>query len=118
MFLFLLILLVSLRVEAQENLFHPRVHNYSYIDYKAGTSNWWVIEDDRGIIYVANREGILEYDGQSWNLIQSPDKEVARSLVKDNKGVIYAGFVGDMGYLAPNERGAVSYTHLTLPTKA
>ena len=112
MFLFLLILLVSLRVEAQENLFHPRVHNYSYIDYKAGTSNWWVIEDDRGIIYVANREGILEYDGQSWNLIQSPDKEVARSLVKDNKGVIYAGFVGDMGYLAPNERGEVQFISL------
>ena len=52
---------------------------------------------------MANRDGILEYDGENWTLIQSPEQEVARSLAKDDNGVIYAGFVGNIGYLRPNE---------------
>ena len=99
-------------MDSQEELFHPLVTNYTYRDYNAGTSNWWVIEDDRGIIYIANREGILEYDGSNWRLIQSEDKEVARSFAKDNNGIIYAGFVGDLGYLAPDDSGTIKFKSL------
>jgi len=103
---------MPLLLSAQEQLFHPFVQNYTYRDYRAGTSNWWVIEDDRGMIYVANREGILEYDGKNWTLIESPEQEVARSLAKDDQGVLYAGFVGDLGYLAPNEVGQMQFVSL------
>ncbi len=111
--IFLLALFFSaLSLGAQEELFHPKVQNYTYRDYLAGTSNWWVIEDDRGIIYIANREGILEYDGTKWTLIQSSEQEVARSLAKDDGGIIYAGFVGDVGYLAPDEIGEMQFVSL------
>ena len=103
---------IYIAVHAQEDLFHPSINNYTYRDYQAGTSNWWAIEDDRGIMYVANREGIIEYDGKNWTLIESPEQEVARSLAKDDAGVIYAGFVGDIGYLAPNEMGEMQFVSL------
>ena len=34
--------------------------------------NWGSVRDNRGILYVANLSGILEYDGVSWRQIETP----------------------------------------------
>jgi len=51
-------------------------------DYGAEPSNWAIVQDDRGVMYFGNANGILEYDGVSWRLIQFPNKSVCRSLAK------------------------------------
>ncbi len=108
----LFVLAPFLELSAQAKGFYPLIKNYSYQSYNAGNSNWCILEDDRGIIYFANNQGILEYDGQNWDLIESPKRQVAQSLAKDEKGVIYAGLVGDIGYLKSDKKGKTIFSSL------
>ena len=99
-------------IASQEEIGRPLITNYSYHDYQAGPVNWWVIEDDRGIMYFANGEGILEYDGATWNKIETPNGAGVRSFAKDKNGVIHVGCEGDIGYLTPDEKGEMSFVSL------
>ena len=81
-------------------------------DYGADVQNWAIVQDDRGVMYFGNNSGILEYDGVFWRLIQFPNKSVCRSLAKDANGRIYAGGVGDFGYLAPDSVGQMRFVSL------
>ncbi len=81
-------------------------------DYGASTQNWAIAQDDRGLMYFGNNNGILEYDGVSWRLIQFPNKSICRSLAKDASGRIYTGGVGDFGFLAPDSVGQMRFVSL------
>ena len=52
----------------------PRIINYSPEEYDANPMNWAMVEDDNGLLYVANLSCILQYDGVSWRLIILPNK--------------------------------------------
>lgn len=82
-------------------------------DYDAHGQNWAVTQAPDGLIYVANGDGVLEYDGVSWRLIRVSNRSVARSLATDGDGRIFVGAVGDLGYLAANSVGEMSYVSLT-----
>ena len=79
---------------AQEQIGRPIITNYSYEDYKADPTNWWATEDEKGILYFANNDGVLMFDGVNWNLIELPNSGV-RSLAQDEKGRIHVGGNGD-----------------------
>ena len=83
----------------------PFVQNYSSKEYNAHIQNWDIVQDGRGIIYIANGDGILEYDGIAFRLILLPQKKGARSLAIDSLGIIYYGAAYDFGYLSPNSKG-------------
>ncbi len=89
----------------------PFIQNYSHEDYNGANQNFAIIQDDRGLLYFANQSTILEFDGRSWRHIKMPDKAVVYSFAKD-KGVIYVGAKGDLGYLKPNKRGVMEYKSL------
>ncbi|HSK14150.1 MAG TPA: hypothetical protein VK907_13110, partial [Phnomibacter sp.] len=80
----------------------PVITNWPPKAYEAQPQNWAIVQDDRGVMYFGNGNGILEYDGVSWRLIELPNKNTCRSLAKDAKGRIFAGGVGIFGYLAPD----------------
>jgi len=90
----------------------PFVHKYLPKDYGAPEQNWAVVQDNRGVMYVGNNVGVLEYDGAYWRLIRVPNKTVVRSLAKDGAGRIYVGAVGELGYLAPDGSGNMQYVSL------
>lgn len=92
------------------------VESYSVSDYRAHDQNWAITEDERGVIYVANHEGVLEFDGRTWRTIGVPGQRT-RSLVTDEGGKIYVGGSGEVGYLAPDSLGTMEYRSLvhTLP---
>ncbi|MGI9175718.1 MAG: ATP-binding protein [Rhodothermales bacterium] len=83
---------------------------YGPQDYQAQPQNWSFAQDKRGVIYVANNNGVLEYDGVSWRLIQTATD--VGSLDTDERGVVYAGLQGDFGYLAPDSSGTLQYVSL------
>ncbi|UCH96157.1 MAG: response regulator [Candidatus Aminicenantes bacterium] len=87
------------------------LRNYSRKVYKVQSQNWSIIQDKRGVIYVGNQGGVLEFDGVSWNEIFVTNK-TARSLAIDDNGTIYVGGKGEIGYLAPNSKGKLEYISL------
>ena len=95
---------------AQEQVGRPLMTNYRYQDYGANPINWWALEDDSGIMYFANTNGVLQFDGVTWNKIET--QRGSRCLVKDDKGTIYVGSNGDIGYLKSNAIGTLEYASL------
>ena len=84
-------------------------------DYDGYFQNWGVVQDPRGVIYVGNTEGVLEYDGEQWRRIPTPT--TARSLAVGAEGTVYVGLQGDFGYLKPDSVGLLKYASL-LPVPA
>ncbi len=98
-------------VFAQEKIGRPLINSYGYQDYGADPLNWWALEADDGIMYFANIDGVLQFDGVNWKLIETPGIGT-RSLVKDDKGIIYVGGSGQLGYLTTLDNGEMSYESL------
>jgi len=85
--------------------------NFSPNDYSGYPQNWSVLQDKRGIIYVGNNGGLLQFDGVSWRLINIPDWE-ARSMAMDDSGTIYVGGKNEIGFLIPDAKGTLQYVSL------
>ena len=60
--------------------FSPIVMSYSVSDYNAGIQNWSIAQDDRGVMYIGNNKGLLEFDGNSWELHELPSRNIVRSV--------------------------------------
>jgi len=79
-------------------------------EYGAYHQNWAIAQDARGVIYVANRDGVLEYDGSNWRIIKT--QTTVRSLSVNRQGEIFVGQQGDFGVLRPDSLGALRYVSL------
>ncbi len=90
----------------------PFVRNYNPKEYGAAFNYWAIAQDQRGVMYFGNWNGILEYDGIAWRLISTPNKSGVRSLTIEANGRIYVGAVGDLGYLQPDSLGGTSFVSL------
>ncbi len=91
----------------------PDLVNYSKEAYNAGLQNWDIKQDNNGIIYIANNEGLLSFDGKYWNLYKLPNKTIVRSVEIGNDNRIYVGGQDEMGYFAPTINGSLGYHSLT-----
>jgi len=90
----------------------PFIRNHTPEEYGAGFNNRAIVQDQRGILYIGNEDGVLEFDGVSWRLIPLPNGSVIYSLAKDSQGKIYVGGEGEFGYLEPDSIGQMQYTSL------
>lgn len=88
------------------------IRNYNPTAYGAAFNYWAIVQDQRGVMYFGNWNGVLEYDGVSWRLISTPNKSGVRSLAIEANGRIYVGAVGDLGHLAPNAVGDMDFVSL------
>jgi signal transduction histidine kinase/DNA-binding NarL/FixJ family response regulator len=73
--------------------------------------NWSILQDRRGIIYIGNLGGMLEYDGADWRVIQIPNSLV-RTMAMDKNGSIYIGGKSEIGFLVPDITGNLRYESL------
>jgi len=90
----------------------PFIRNFSTIEYQAGIQNWRIAQDPRGILYVANNFGLLEYDGSNWEVYQAINGSKMRSLAVDPSGKIFVGCQGEFGFFFPDHSGKLNYTSL------
>src|SRR3546814_12660349 len=65
----------------------PFITNYSKREYKAANQNWSVAQAPNGMLYVANSEGLLAFDGSQWTLMELPDATIDRKRVVSGKSV-------------------------------
>lgn len=90
----------------------PYLTNYYAADYDAHVWNAAAVQDERGVLYVANNDGLLEFDGVSWRLIVLPGRSHVRSLGRGADGRIWVGGLDDFGYLAPDSLGEATFVSL------
>ena len=62
------------------------------------------------MLYVANNNGVLQYDGERWRKIHLNSKGFIRSLEVDS--TIYVGATGNLGYLTPDSTGTLQFQSL------
>ncbi|TKC09989.1 transcriptional regulator [Pedobacter polaris] len=110
--LFFVVLLPSYFLKAQGPIGLPQVSSYSSLQYKGGTQNWGIAQDKNGILYFANNEGLLTFNGAYWKLYPLPNKTIVRSVRIDDSGKIYVGGQDEMGYFFPNQNGSLIYHSL------
>ena len=56
-------LFLSSLLKGQDPIGLPQVTSYSGLNYGAGTQNWGIAQDRDGILYFANNEGLLTFNG-------------------------------------------------------
>ena len=109
----ILILLFPVCLKGQNTIGLPDVINYSKQSYTAGLQNWDIKQDKNGILYFANNEGLLSFDGRFWNLYNLPNKTIVRSVEIGADNRIYAGGQDELGYFVPAKNGRLKYYSLT-----
>lgn len=95
----------------------PFIRNFRPRAYGADAQNWCLAQDARGILFVGNNSGVLEYDGVRWRLIPTAKGGVVRSLAVGGDGRVYVGSVGEFGVLRPDAAGQLAYTALSRDLK-
>ena len=111
---FLFFLSITTIVTPQEQIKGlPFIKNFSPQEYGEHIQNWSIVQDQRGIMYIGNVNGIMEYDGETFRLIELPGNATGRSMAVDENNRIYVGTVGDIGYLRPDKNGETKFVSLT-----
>lgn len=86
--------------------------HYSKNIYSGGTQNWSIAQDQKGIMYVANNNGLLIYDGVRWQLERMPNYSVVRSVFTDKSGKIYVGASNELGKVTTSRNGKRTFQSL------
>ena len=88
------------------------LQNYNMREYGGTSGNFSIAQDAEGMLYVANSNGLKEFDGVSWRTIPLPDHRVVRVVVVDGDNTKWVGGYKELGYLAPDATGKLHYRSL------
>ncbi len=107
--LFLLFISFSSFLGAQNfNLGTPIISNFSKQTYNGATQSWDAAYGVNDHIFFANNDGLLSYDGKTWEIFSLPNKTIVRSLaIADER--IYVGGQDEIGYFEVVEGGQLKY---------
>jgi hypothetical protein len=105
-FVFIILLLTLSEFGKAEEM---SVLNFGIRDFNADRRNWAITQDNRGLMYFGNEDGVLEYDGATWRLISLPGESGVYSLAVGKDGRIFVGGNGDFGCLAPDDHGTMEF---------
>ncbi len=107
LFITLLIIVSShIRTDAQGT---PFLNNITPDEYGYESQNYSIIQDDNNIIYIANLNGVIEYDGTFWRLIKING---IPTFAKDSDNKIYVGGYNNFGYLEFNKTNGTHFKSL------
>lgn len=90
----------------------PPIQNFSSIQYAAASQNWDIGIDSLGIVYTANSEGLLSYDGQQWEKHSLKAGSMIRSVFP-YEGRVYTGAYKEFGYWERDKMGRMNYISLS-----
>lgn len=91
----------------------PLILNFPAKTYQASNQIWSIAQDQHGIIYAGNNDGLLEFDGANWELHPLPNGQTARAVASDQGGRIYCGSYGEFGFWQRDQLGSLYYTSLS-----
>ncbi|GAB3936538.1 sensor histidine kinase [Larkinella terrae] len=117
-FLFLFVLAVSAfgqKNGADEG--EPPSRIYQPSQYNAHGQNFALTQDQRGVMYIGNFAGVLEYDGLNWRTIPTTNITKVSALLRAKNGSIYVGANGEFGVLKPDSTGTLGFVSLSQKVK-
>lgn len=89
----------------------PLLENYTPVEYGKQGKAWGIDSAPNGIVYMATDDGLVEYDGESWN--NFPGSEgITRSVLVKSDSVIYTGSDLDFGVWKRDDYQNFIYTSL------
>ena len=101
-----LLFLLSFKIFCQINVTkNPIKKHFDPLDYNGGLQNWHFDQDNNGILFVANDQGVLEFDGDQWIMHKLPMATRTRSIFVDSDNKIYVGSDNQIGYFKNSEQG-------------
>lgn len=98
-------------VDAGQPMFPTRFFLPS--QYDAHSQNFAFTQDQRGVLYVGNFAGVLEYDGLNWRTIRTQNVTKATALLTAKNGRVYVGANNEFGYLSPDSTGLLGFVSLS-----
>ncbi|MFD1630931.1 ligand-binding sensor domain-containing protein [Pseudopedobacter beijingensis] len=110
--LFLMMIQHVIAVTGIQKVGVPYIENFSKTQYQAANQNWGITQDENNVIYIANNEGLVTYDGGAWRHYEAQNKIILRAVTADGKGKIFTGGFEDFGYWFYNNKGTLEYKSL------
>lgn len=107
-------LLVAATLQAQVRYGQPETECFNRRQYGGGMQSWGVTQTANGMLYFANNDGLLEYDGTFWHLYNTPTGHIVRSVLAASDR-IYVGQYHRVGYFSRSESHTLTYTSVHLP---
>lgn len=90
----------------------PKIRNFQKNEYRALPQSWDIVQDNQGMLYFGNNYGMLQFDGENWNIYALPNKSIIRSLLYKND-TIYVGGQGEIGFFPLVGDDKLKYHSLT-----
>ena len=90
----------------------PRIIHYTKKEFNSDPQFWAMCQDERGVLYFGNNDGVLIYDGERWQKVTLPNNSSVRSLRTSKKGDIYAGGFNELGVIKRDRYGKYYYESL------
>ncbi len=107
--IYTLLLTSNVFAQVQDSVY---IKNFSTGDYKAASINYSGIMDEDGLLYFANENGILKYDGSEWEIIPITNFSATYSIKISSSGRFYIGGQNEFGYLDRDSLNNYKYTSL------
>ncbi|MEG1586616.1 MAG: triple tyrosine motif-containing protein [Bacteroidales bacterium] len=92
---------------------HTNITNITANSYGGGNKNWGISTGENGFVYVANNNGLLEYNGLKWRLYTDAPCVIMRSIAVESDNRIYTGGFQEFGRWDRDAAGILHYTSLS-----
>ncbi|HWK06026.1 MAG TPA: HAMP domain-containing sensor histidine kinase [Puia sp.] len=89
------------------------VQKYPREVYRGSDQTWGFAQDKNGMLYAAESNGVLQFNGYVWKLMPIPDNKAVYSFAFDSRDVLYVGSHKELGYLQKDGQGISRYHSLT-----
>lgn len=109
---FVFLLCFWLQGISQSELATPKIKNFTNKTYQAGLQNWGATQDERGVIYFGNNEGLLTFNGSFWSSYQLPNQTIIRSLKFDSQNRLFVGGQDEIGFFKAETNGQLKFHSL------
>jgi diguanylate cyclase (GGDEF)-like protein len=108
----IVLLIIGGAVSAAEIVGSPPYFRFAS-DLNSTPQNFAIAQDSKGIVYVGNADGVIEFDGERWAITHLDNREIVRSVAIDANDRVYVGGYGSFGYLQRDPTGTSHFIDLT-----
>lgn len=97
--------LYSNGLKAQEFTGIPIIENFPKREYQASTQNWSICQGSEGYMYFGNNQGVLQYTGYDWQLVEMSNYSIVRCVISCGNDSILVGAFNELGLLNHDNTG-------------